>query len=272
MIAWRDGEFVPMETLTLPAMSFAALYGFSLFETLRVYGGVPFALDKHVERMRSGAEELGIGAPELSEGVISAVLGANDLADAAVRITLSALGDDWKDLRPSLTVTVRAFEGYSAEWYRDGIDLVVAPWRRCARDATVGLKSANYLTCLRAREFAHQAGAQEALLRNCAGQVTEGAVTNLFAVVADGTLVTPPVDDGLLPGVTRAVVLDLARQAKVRVAERSISPEDLGGFREAFVTNSLMEIVPIKKIGERPVAVCPGETTRLLAEAYTKLH
>jgi branched-subunit amino acid aminotransferase/4-amino-4-deoxychorismate lyase len=167
---------------------------------------------------------------------------------------------------------VRAFEGYPEEWYRDGIDLVVAPWRRCAQDATVGLKSGNYLTCLRAREFAHRAGAQEALLRNCAGQVTEGAVTNLFAVVADGTLVTPPVEDGLLPGVTRAVVLNLAREAGIRAAERSIAPEDLGAFREAFVTNSLMEIVPVRRIGDRPVATCPGETTRLLAEAYSQLH
>jgi branched-subunit amino acid aminotransferase/4-amino-4-deoxychorismate lyase len=253
-------------------MSFAALYGFSLFETLRTYGGRPFLLDKHVVRMKSGAEELRLGAPELSESVISAVLGANNLSDAAVRMTLVAMGDDWDDLRPSLTVAVRAFEGYPEEWYRDGIDLVVAPWRRCAQDATVGLKSGNYLTCLRAREFAHRAGAQEALLRNCAGQVTEGAVTNLFAVVADGTLVTPPVEDGLLPGVTRAVVLNLAREAGIRAAERSIAPEDLGAFREAFVTNSLMEIVPVRRIGDRPVATCPGETTRLLAEAYSQLH
>ena len=272
MIAWRDGELVPMETLTVPAMSFAALYGFSLFETLRTYGGVPFALELHVERLRSGAGELGFGAPEVSEGDISAVLEANNLADGAVRMTLSAMGDAWDDLKPSLTVTARAFEGYPEAWYRDGIDLVVAPWRRCARDGMVGLKSGNYLTCLRAREFARQAGAQEALLRNCAGQVTEGSVTNLFAVVADGTLVTPPVEDGLLPGVTRAIVLDLATKAGVRVAERSISPEDIGGFREAFVTNSLMEIVPVRTIGGRPVATCPGETTRLLAEAYSRLH
>jgi branched-subunit amino acid aminotransferase/4-amino-4-deoxychorismate lyase len=225
-----------------------------------------------LERLETGAGELGIGAPEASESVISAVLGANNIADAAVRMTLSAMGDRWDDLKPSLTITARPFEGYPEEWYRDGIDLVVAPWRRCSRDATMGIKSANYLTCLRAREFANRAGAHEALLRNCAGQVTEGSVTNLFAVVADGTLVTPPVDDGLLPGVTRAIVLDLARDEGVRVAERSIAPEDLGGFREAFVTNSLMEIVPVRRIGERPVAVCPGETTRLLAEAYSQLH
>lgn len=276
-VAWKDGSLSQVDDLSLPAMSFAALYGFSLFETLRAYGGAPFALGRHVDRMAAGAAELNMVTPLLDEDTladaIGQVLAANDLGsarerrDAAIRITLAAEGNSWDDLRPSLTVAARPFPGYPADWYTEGIDLVVAPWRRCARDAMVGLKSANYLTCLRAREFALREGAQEALLRNCAGQIVEGAVTNFFAVLAGGLLATPPVDDGLLPGVTRAIVLELAADAGLLVAERSISPEDLPDLREAFVTNSLMEIVPVRALGERPVTTCPGGTTLTLSGA-----
>jgi branched-subunit amino acid aminotransferase/4-amino-4-deoxychorismate lyase len=273
-VAWRDGELATVEARGLPPMSFAALYGISLFETLRVYGGAPFALDGHLSRMAAGAEELGLrcrwlAAGAVAEGIVQ-VLQANGLSDAAVRVTLAAEGYHWEDPRPSLTVAVRGFGGYPDDWYREGIDLVVAPWRRCSEDMTVRLKSANYLTCLRAREFARQAGAEEALLLNCRGQVVEGAVTNIFAVLADGSLVTPPLEDGLLAGVTRGLVMALARECGAPAVERSLSLDDLRGAREVFVTNSLMEAVPVRKVEGRAPAACPGDVTRIIAEAYRR--
>lgn len=273
-IAWQNGDLVPLESLRLSAFSFAALYGFGLFETVRAYDGVPFALDRHAARMAAGAQTLGLDCgwlrPEAVREGVGRVLEANSLPNAVVRLTLTATGQEWEDLLPTLTISVRAFAGYPARWYEEGVDLVVAPWRRCPEDPVVGLKSANYLTCLRAREFARRAGGDEALLLNCRGRAVEGSVSNLFVVSAEGQLVTPPAEDGLLPGVTRALVLELAAQNGLATREQSVSLTEVQAAAEAFVTNSLMEIAPVRRIGGEALPQGPGAMTRLLSRAYRR--
>ncbi len=272
-VAWRDGELVPTESLALPGLSLAALYGLGLFETLRVYGGRPFALDRHLRRMGAGAAQLDIATPHLDQpdalaGAIGRLLSANALSDAALRITLAATGDDWDDPRPTLTLTVRPFSGYPPEWYEAGIRLAVAPWHRCAEDLHVPLKSANYLTCIAARRYAQQHGAQEALLLNCEGRVAEGSASNVFIVGRSGDLQTPALAQGLLPGVTREIVLELAAELGIGVREERLRLAQFHDAPEVFVTSSLMEIVPVSAVEGVTASACPGETTTRVAQAY----
>lgn len=249
-----------------------ALYGLGLFETLRVYNGHPFALGRHINRLAKAARGLGLaaalggGAPAIAAAV-GEVLDANALADAAVRITLTATGTDWDNLAPSLAITARPFAGYPAQWYEHGIDLVIAPWRRCPEDMHVTIKSPNYLTCIAARKFARDRGAHEALLLNSHGRIAEGAVSNVF-IVSDGELVTPPVSEGLLPGVTRAIVMEIAQDLSLPVRERPLSAPELTAASEVFVTNSLMEVTPVRSVEGVRTARAPGDVTLRLMHAY----
>ena len=274
--AWCDGQLVPLTGVVVPALSLGAAYGLGLFETLRAYRGRPFALALHLDRLARSAAELGLSCPWLAEPstidhAVHAVLMANGLRDAAVRITLTAEGTSLDEPAASLLITARAFDGYPREWYDRGVSLAVAPWRRCPDDLHVAHKSANYLTCLFARSWARENGADEALLLNCHGRVAEGSVSNVFAVDGAGVVVTPPVSEGLLPGVTRAIVIDLLRQAGVAVDERPLSLDELKSGREAFITNSLMEIVPIREVDGQRIANCPGEVTALAMREYRRL-
>lgn len=275
-VAWHEGELVPTGALALPGLSLAALYGLGLFETLRVYEGRPFALDRHLRRMSAGAAQLDIATPHLDQPealaeAIGRLLSANSLSDAAVRLTLAATGDDWDDPRPTLTLTARPFTGYPPEWYEAGIRLAAAPWHRCPEDLHVSLKSANYLTCLAARRYAHRRGAQEALLLNCEGYVAEGSASNLFVVARSGDLQTPALDQGLLPGVTRQIVLELAAELAIPVREKRLRMAQFHDAPEVFVTSSLMEIVPVCAVAGVTATACPGPITRRLALAYREL-
>jgi branched-subunit amino acid aminotransferase/4-amino-4-deoxychorismate lyase len=275
-VAWRDGKLQPTAHLAVPALSLASLYGLALFETVRVYHRHPFALHRHLERLRAAAERLELDCPWLTKPAtlrtaISQVLEASHLANAAVRLTLSALGEHGDDPRPCLTIAARPFAGYPAHWYSQGLQLVVAPWRRCAQDLPPSLKSANYLTCLAARRYAQAQGAQEALLLNCHGRVAEGSFTNVFAVLAGDSLVTPPASEGLLPGVTRGIVLELAARLGLAAQEQPLTLPQLCQASEVFVTGSLIEIAPVSHIEGQAVAHCPGPVTSRLLEAYRRM-
>jgi branched-subunit amino acid aminotransferase/4-amino-4-deoxychorismate lyase len=253
-----------------------ALYGVGLFETVRVYRGHPFALQRHVRRMAAAAKELNLACrwleqPQTLDAAVWQVLSANGMGDAVLRLTLVAMGDDWEDPRPILTLTARPFSGYPKAWYDDGISMVVAPWKRCSADLDVRLKSANYLTCAMARRYARQHGAEEALLLNCHGRVAEGSVSNVFMVDGEEEIVTPALSEGLLPGVTRNIVLELARQRGLAVRETTVGLDELVAAQEAFITNSLMEIVPVRCVEGKMIRSCVGEVTMLLQKEYRRL-
>ncbi|MBC7289278.1 MAG: aminotransferase class IV [Armatimonadetes bacterium] len=243
-MAWCDGQLAPVHAIAIPALSLSALYGIGLFETLRAYGGRPFALERHIGRLKLSAAELGLESPWLAETSravdgVAAVLTANGLRDAAIRITLFAEGTSLDDPRTALVISARRFEGYPPEWYRDGIRVVVAPWRRSSGELHTRLKSGNYMTCLLSRQWARSRGAEEALLLNVHGRVCEGSVSNVFAVIG-GRLLTPPLSEGLLPGITRALVMELAKSEGLEVIEQPLGLADLTTADEVFLTNSLM--------------------------------
>ncbi len=273
---WCDGQLAPLDAVAIPALSIGTIYGVGLFETVRAYCGRPFALNRHLDRLAASAAELSLACPWLSDRsglahAVAAVLMANGLRDAAVRITLIAEGPSLDEPAPTLVIAARRFDGYPSRWYTDGISLATAPWRRCPQDLHVTLKSANYLTCLYARHWAIARGADEALLLNCHGRVAEGAVSNVFAVDAVGRVVTPPVSEGLLAGVTRAIVMEILADLGIPAAERPLLPEALLSASEAFITNSLMEVVPVREIDGVTLAECPGPLTERVAAAYRAL-
>ena len=246
---WLDGEFLPEEKASLPATDPGLLHGRGLFETIRAYDGVPFRLADHVERMRQSADQFKVPfrPPDLGP-VIGKLCERNEAPDASVRITLLGKG--------ALLVTARRREPLSAEWYERGAEVMIAPWRRDTRAPLTGHKTLSYLENVLTHEEALRRGCADALFVGLKGELLEGCVTNIFLVMK-GKVVTPRLDQGILPGVTRRVVMEIAK-----VKERRVLLKELWKADEAFLTNALIEVLPIVPLG--PV-------TRKLMAAYQEL-
>lgn len=273
---WINGEFKSDDEPALSAKDRGFLYGDGLFETLRVYAGEVFQLAEHFARMKASAEFLRMRVPCSEDTVREAadeLIQRNGLSDAVLRVALSR-GAEAQGLGlvetplPTLLIQARAFGGFPERIYRRGADLVVASIRQNADSPLPRHKTANYLLYLLARQEARDAGATDAVILNQCGQVCEATVANLFCAKG-GRLTTPPVHCGLLPGVTRANVIRIAGIADIEVVEQPLSVADLFDADEIFMTNSLMEIAPVRKIdGQRIGEEVPGPLTRALASLY----
>ena len=273
---WVNGEVLRADAPALSARDRGLLYGDGLFETLRAYGGVPFLLDEHAARLNASAAALRMGA-ELDSAVlgdaIAGLLGLNELSDAYVRITLTrgphAGRLELEPARePTLVVVAQPLRPLPPSRYDPGSTAVVASIRQNADSPLPRHKTLNYLNNLLARTEAHDRGADEALLLNTRGEVAEAASSNLFLVL-DGSLVTPSIEANILPGITRAEVLRLAGEAGKPTEERTVRPDELLAADEAFLTNSVAQIVPLRSIEGRPIGRgVPGEATRQLQATY----
>lgn len=243
---WLDGKYLPEDKALIPAVDPAFLHGRGLFEVIRGYDGHPFRLRDHLERMRRSARRFGFPfrVPAL-EPVIRELSRRNGAPDAYVRLTLSATG--------RLLVQVRPRRPLPAAWYERGAKLLVAPWRRDPRAPLAGHKTLSYLENVLAHERALRRGYADMLCLGPGDEVLEGCASNIFLVFG-GRIVTPPLGRGILPGVTRRVVMELAR-----VRERVVRLPELREADEVFITNALIEVLPIGK---------PGPVTRRLAESY----
>ena len=247
-MVWLDGSFLPEEKALVPASDRAFLHGRGLFETLRAYSGVPFRLADHVARLALSAAHFKIPfrAPDL-DPVVRDLCKRNEHDDAAIRITLSGEG--------RLLVTARPRKPLPQSWYDKGAEVMVAPWRRDARMALAGHKVTSYLENILVHDEAIERGCADALFVGLKGELLEGAVTNVFLLVK-GRLVTPKLP-GILPGITRKIVMEL-----IRVRERTVKIKELWKADEAFLTNALIEVLPIGK---------PGPVGRKVAEGYLQL-
>jgi branched-subunit amino acid aminotransferase/4-amino-4-deoxychorismate lyase len=266
-----DGEIVPAAEARVPALSRAVLYGEGLFETLRLYGGRPFGLDLHLERLRRSATELDIPLPRLDgmSGALADLAARNGLPDGAARISvLAGEGDGGfaSTARAShLLVTCRPLPpGLEAD-RRAGVAAATAP---AGSTPLAAHKATAYLRSVRA---SRGAAAREVLLLDDDGRILEGAASNVFALTPAG-LHTPPADGRILPGVTRALVLDIARDAGIDVVE---APLDLSVVRRShglFVSSSVIELLPVVTLDELPVAGgTPHGIVALLHRGYRAL-
>jgi len=268
---WIDGALQPTSEARVSPFDHGLLVGDGVFETLRVYGGVPFAWTRHYERLCRSAGGLGLAVPGNDElrAAADAVLAANGLTEARVRLTLTGgpapLGSERGPEGP--TVIVAASE---ARPWPPSVRVVTAPWARNERSAVAGLKTTSYAENVRALAFAHERDASEAIFANTRGELCEATGSNVF-IVAGGRLRTPPATSGCLLGVTRALVLELCADAGIEAQETDLEPADLGHADEAFLTSSTREVQPISDVDDHAVPAAPGRVTAALADAFADL-
>jgi branched-chain amino acid aminotransferase len=269
------GEVVLPEQALVSVFDRGFLYGDSVYEVLRTFDGRPFALAEHLDRLaRSGA---GIRLPLPPTGEIEAAvrqtLAAAGNPDSYVRVMVTrgsgAIGlDPALGVRPLLIVVVRELELPDAKLYRDGAEVaLVSVWRNHPRALDPAIKSGNYLNNILALAEARDRGAYEALLRDADGFITEGSSSSVFSARA-GTLATPPLV-GILDGITRRHVIELARSRGLPVTERPLRPADLAGADEAFICSSIRSVMPVTRVDGASVGTGrPGPLTLALAAAY----
>lgn len=273
---WVDGRLVPAGEATVSVYDRGFRSGEGVFETFRAYGDFVFRLDEHLARALTGATELGFdaGPPDrLADAVrqtARANLAALDGRDSALRLTVSAGSID-----PDSPFPGRPVGAPTAVVTSHPLALAPDRFERGARAVTVPLarelphvKAVSYLVAVTARRRAREEGADEALLTTPDGEVLEGAGSNLFAVVG-GRLVTPPLDAGLLAGVTRSVVLEVADRLGVPCATAPLSIAQVCDAEEAFLTATTREITPLLAVDGQPIGDgTAGPVTRRLADGY----
>lgn len=270
-VLWVDGELVSAEDARVSPFDHGLLVGDGVFETLRVYNGVPFAWTRHHRRLVRSAAGLGLEAPgsEALRGAVDAVLAANRLTDGRIRLTLtggpSPLGSERGDAPPTVIVA-----SAPARPWPPSVDVVIVPWTRNERGAVAGLKTTSYAENVRALAYAHEHDAGEAIFLNTRGELCEATGSNAF-VIRDGVVLTPPADAGCLLGVTRALVLELCAEHGVAAEEAVLGPEALGEAEEAFLTSSTREVQPVGRVDGHALPAAPGPTTGKLADLLTDL-
>ncbi|WP_091001866.1 aminotransferase class IV [Paenibacillus sp. OK003] len=251
-----NGELVNMAAAVVPVTDHGFLYGLGLFETFRTYQGVPFLLERHLERMASGCRELGIPftttAAEVTDWIKNLLL-ANDLQDAYVRYTVSAgeapLGLPSGDyVKPNHIVLAKALPEPSPSLYENGKMLQRLSTPRNTPEGEVRFKSLHYMNSILAKRelngYGQHVQSAEGLQLTQDGYIAEGIVSNVFWV-RQGVLYTPSLATGILPGITRAVVLELAVHQGIPCQEGLFPWEELIQADEIFLTGSVAELVPV---------------------------
>ncbi len=263
-VVWLDGRIVPAEEATVPLGDRGLTAGEGLFEAIRVYGGVPFRLETHVARMRESARALGLPAWDLEAAAAAAApfLRARGLAEGKLKILATAGPPGGRPAVALLAEPVASPAGPAV--------VALGPARALA-GGPGGLGAHKTLSRLEhrlAHERARAAGADEALFLGTDGTLLEGTRTNLV-LVRRGALVTPPLDGRILPGVTRAVVLELARGAGIPAEEAPVRREDLASADEAFLTGTISEVRAVSEVlGVRRYRPVPGPVTARLAALF----
>jgi len=253
------------------------LYGDGVFEGIRVYNGKAFRCAEHLDRLFASARAITLDIPMTREELAEAIrhtLHATGFRDAYVRLVVTRgvgnLGLDPRACkRPQVIIIVDSIELYPPEYYEKGLDLVtVSTVRMPANALNPRIKSLNYLNNILAKIECIEAGAHEAVMLNQDGYVAECTGDNIF-VVKDGRLTTSPVDAGILEGITRRVVMELARTESIEVLERNMTQFDLYVADECFLTGTAAEIVPVVRIDSRDIGDGrPGPLTRKLLAMF----
>ena len=262
---WVDGEIVAAGVAAVSPVDHAIIVGDGVFETLKVVDGVPFALTRHLGRLKRSAD--GLGLPEPDDGLVRKAVAETLAADreaGRLRITWSSgpgpLGSD----RGGGPGTLLVASSPGTVW-PETVRVHLCEWTRNERGALTGLKTTSYAENVRALEAAHQREASEALLTNTQGRLCEGTGTNVFLVV-DRQLVTPPLSSGCLAGITRELVLELTE-----VVEREIEPGEFAVASEAFLTSSTREVGAISAVDDTVLPEAPGPVTAELTAAFAAL-
>ncbi len=273
-IAYVNGQFSPLEQATISIEDRGFQFGDGVYEVVRTYGGVPFRLHDHLLRLESSARAVSIRVPLSGtewEALIREGVQRSRYAECLVYIQLTRGVAPRAHLFPSpanptVVLTFREIPGSDRALRRQGVPAVTLPdlrWGRCS------VKSLNLLANVLAKQEALDAGAMEAILVKD-GLVTEGCSSNV-CLVRDGKIITPPLSDQLLAGVTRAVVLELARKTGIVVDERDIPQEELARVDELFLIGTTIEVLPVSTLNKVPVGDrIPGPVTQAVSDAFRR--
>jgi branched-chain amino acid aminotransferase len=274
-----DGVLHGRDDARISVFDHGFLFGEGVYEVLRTYGSRPFLFPEHMRRLRASAGHIALACP-LSDDLMRARIGETVAAaaldgDAYVRILLTrGVGEIVYDPKacpsPTIVVIVKPHVDPPPDAVANGVPLTLASVvRNHPGSVDPAIKSNNLLNNALAMQQAYREGAFEALMKNHRGELCECAQSNIF-FVRDGGLLTPPTDAGLLVGVTRGFVLELAARLELRAEERVLRESDLASMQEAFLTSTTREIVPVVRIGTYAIGDgTPGPVTRRLMAAFS---
>ena len=275
-----NGKLYPKEDAKVSVFDHGLLYGDGVFEGIRCYNGSVFKLSEHIDRLYDSAEaialEIGLTKDALKNAVLD-TLEANNLRDSYIRLVVTRgvgkLGlDPFNCETPQLIIITDTIQLYSKELYEKGLDVIIVHTIRNHPDAlSPTVKSMNYLNNILAKIECIKAGAAEGIMLNKDGYVAECTGDNIF-IVKDNEIFTPPVSAGILIGITRNVVIELAKEAGTTVREEQLTQEDLYNADECFLTGTAAEIIPVANIDGKKVSTGkPGKITLSLLKKYQEL-
>lgn len=273
-----NGSFVPHDGATISINDGGWLHGAGLFETMRAEQGRVFRLESHIERLRRSAQKLlhPIEREDLpSPEAFQELLQRNALRDARIRLTVTAgsAKNAEPDGAPPLTICATCSEPftYQPSAFEEGISVIVSRYLQSPQDPLAGHKTTCYLGRLLALRYAQQLRCTEAIWFTTDHLLAEGSISNVF-IVKDGVLKTPSLDTPVLAGIAREVVLESARTLRMDWAEAKLTVDDLLGADEVFLTNSIMQVMPVIRIEKHDVGSGkPGPMTRRLRAAFREI-
>jgi branched-chain amino acid aminotransferase len=276
-----NGRFQPAAEACVSIFDRGLLYGDGIFETFRSYDGRPFCFNDHLRRLRRSARSIGLRLPQPADWFrrqIAVLLDANRLSDALIRLTITrGIGPPGLEppasVSPTIILFARPFTGYPAGLTRRGLTVVIARTKRPPPGAAPPhAKSLNYLVGILAKRDASRRRAHDALLLSAEGHLCEGTTSNLF-FVRGGILHTPSSGTGLLEGITRHVILGLARRLRIPVRQGMFHPNELWTADELFLTNTSYEVMPVARVDGRRIGTGrPGPLTRRLHREFQRLR
>lgn len=275
-----NGTFFDKEDAKISVYDHGLLYGDGVFEGMRSYGGKVFKHREHLDRLWESAKAIHLKIPMTKADMEKAVvetLQTNGIVDGYIRLVVTrgggALGlDPYKCVDPQVIIITDHIALYPPEYYEKGLEIITASTMRNHPAAlNARIKSLNYLNNIMAKIEGLQAGCIEALMLNHKGDVAECTGDNIF-IVKNGALFTPSIDAGILAGITRNAIIDLAREAGYAVHEITLSRHDIYTADECFLTGSAAEVIPVVKVDSREIGEGkPGKMTRELIGKFKEL-
>jgi branched-chain amino acid aminotransferase len=265
MTLWVNGSLVADDAPVVRADDHGLVVGDGVFETIEVSEGRPFALTRHLRRLRDSAAGLGLTVDEqLIRSGVEAVL-ADPPSWARLRITItggpSPYGSARGEHAPTVLIALAPMHAWPAT-----TDVAIVPWTRNERSATAGLKTTSYADSVVALRYAHDHGADEAIFANSRGELCEGTGSNIF-IEYDGRLVTPPLSSGCLGGITRELLLEWLG---ADVEELAVPVDCLRSTQEAFITSTTRAVLPVRAVDGVALPMVPGELSRHASDVFAR--
>jgi branched-chain amino acid aminotransferase len=275
-----NGTIAAAESAAIPVYDHGFLYGEGVYETLRTYNRVPFLFDRHVRRLRASAGYIHLDVPfddgTLARWIEQTMTAAGELREAYIRVLLTrGVGELSYDIKatpvPSLVIIVKPLEEPPARVFTEGIRISLVPiLRNHPGSVNPIIKSNNLLNNALAMQEAYRRGAEEGLMCNYRGELSECSQSNFF-MVRKGVVLTPKSEAGLLEGITRAFLFEVGREAGIELRDATLTPADLETADEVFITSTTRELSPVTRIDDRVIGSGkPGPITMKLLEGYRK--